>query len=442
MNPPGTLAAARQALDRGSITAVELLEMTLQTVAHDEPEIRAFVTLTADMAREQAAKADARLATGERTPVLGIPMAVKDLVDVAGAPTTAGSRILHDNIASTSAPVWARLEAAGAVLVGKANTHEFAYGGTTEPTRNPADPRHMVGGSSGGPAAALAAGMCLGAVGSDTAGSIRIPANLCGVAGLKPTQGLVPAQGVVPLAPTLDVVGPMARTAADLESLLRVMADLPAHPYRRAEPPTVGLLTPPGPLAPAVAAAMDSAATALAALGSSVANIHVPDFEQSVADNFTIIGYEANRYHARWSTRRPEYTPYVRERLAQAAQVTEQQYRAALTAAQALASHLDSALSTVDVLLLPGVPFAAPVAYVETVTVAGAEEDRDTGLCRNTAFANLTGHPVLALPAGLDGDLPVGVQLVGRRGADLDLVTWGARLERHLPPGLPPHLLG
>jgi aspartyl-tRNA(Asn)/glutamyl-tRNA(Gln) amidotransferase subunit A len=158
-----------------------------------------------------------------------------------------------------------------------------------------------------------------------------------------------------------------------------------------------------------------------------------------VHHNFTIIGFEATAIHAQWADQRHRYTPYVRDRLAAAAGVTGEQYAVALQEADRLGRELDRLLEEVEVLLLPGVPFPAPRAYDEQVLVAGEWEDRDTGLCRNTAFANLTGHPVLALPAGLDGLLPVGVQLVGKRQSDLGLVALGALLEA-LPPALPPHL--
>lgn len=440
MTLPRTLAAARAALDEGQVSAVELLEGFLHVVEAKESELRAMVTTTTDLAREQARRADARLSAGERAPLLGIPLVLKDLLDVAGVPTTAGSKVLAHHVPSSSSTVWSRLEAAGAVLVGKANTHEFAYGGTTAPTRNPADPEHIVGGSSGGPAAALAAGYCLGAIGSDTAGSIRIPANLCGIPGLKPTRGLVPTDGTIPLSQTLDVVGPMARSVADLEVLLRVIAEIDDDSPRTL-PSTVGVLWT-GRQQPALTDAVDATASALLELGVPVVEVELPGFAESVFDNFAIIGYEATAIHAQWAGQRHLYTPYVRDRLAAAAQVTREQYDAALAAADRLRVELDRLLEQVDVLLLPGVPFPAPLAYDERVLVAGEWEDRDTGLCRNTAFANLTGHPVLALPAGLDGVLPVGVQLVGRPGSDLALVDLGSVLEERLPPGLPPHLLG
>lgn len=440
MTCPDSLTAARHALDAGQVRATELLEHMVGIASAHEPQVRALTTSTLELARDQAARADARLSAGERTPLLGIPIVLKDLIDVAGVPTTAGSRVLAGNVPTTSATVWHRLEAAGAVLVGKSNTHEFAYGGTTAPTRNPADPARIVGGSSGGSAAALAAGFALGALGTDTAGSVRIPANLCGVAALKPTRGMVPGDGVVPLSQTLDVVGPMARSVADLDPLFRVIADLTDVPPSQPHVRTVGVLQPGGPQARSITRAVDATRAALAEIGAVPVDVDVAGFATSVSDNFTIMGYEASRIHEQWADRRDLYTPYVRDRLTEAGAISRADYTAALAAATRLRDGLDQLLHTVDVLLVPGVPFPAPPAYDEQVLVAGEWMDRDTGLCRNMGFANLTGHPTLALPAGLDHGLPVGVQLVGRRGADLSLIAVGRLLAPLLPAGLPAHL--
>lgn len=435
-----TLTEVTDDLEARRVSAVELLEESLARVRQFEPSVQALVTPTFELARAQAGRADARRAAGEGGPLLGVPVVVKDLIDVAGVPTTAGSKVLAENVPGSSAPAWARWERAGAVLVGKANTHEFAYGGTTEPTRNPADTDRIVGGSSGGPAAALAAGYCWGALGTDTAGSVRIPANLCGVAALKPTRGLVDTAGVIPLAPSLDCVGPMARRVRDLQPMLRALADLPPASRRTRERPRVALLPPSGATDGAVVTAFESAVRSFELLGARITPAELPGFEQSLLDNFTVMGFEAHRVHRQWADRVGDYTPYVRDRLAEAAQVTPAARAAALARGDRLRDRIDDLLMTADVILLPGVPLPAPPAYDERVLIGDEWHDRDTALCRNTAFANLTGHPVLAVPAGLSGALPVGIQLVGRRGADLDLIELGAQLEEYLPPGLPTRL--
>jgi aspartyl-tRNA(Asn)/glutamyl-tRNA(Gln) amidotransferase subunit A len=423
---------ARRALAEGSLAASELLERHLAQLDRREPQVRAMVTLTIESARKQAADADDRLARGDSSPLLGIPVVVKDLIDVAGVPTTAGSKVLQGNIPASSSPAWLSLEAAGAVLIGKANTHEFAYGGTTEPTRNPADVSRMVGGSSGGPAAALAADFCLGALGSDTAGSIRIPANLCGVAGLKPTRGTVSSAGVVPLSPTLDIVGPMARHVGDLDPLFRVLApsaDGWATGDELATGLRVGVLAIDGPSDPAARAAVEQAAEALGRHGAHVSRALLEGLEKSLAANFTIMGFEAASYHRQWEHLRDLYTPYVRDRLAEASDVTQTQYDDAREYAETLAGRLDCVLDDFDVLVLRGVAFPAPPAYDATVLIDGEWRDRDTELCRNTAFANLTGHPVVAVPVLREGHLPLGIQLLGPRGSDLRLIAIGARLQ-------------
>lgn len=426
-----SLTQARSALHEGRTSAVELLDTALAEMEHWEPQIHAMVTQTPELARAAAQDADRRLAAGDRGDLLGIPIVLKDLVDVAGVPTTAGSRVLADNMATSDAVVWQRLRAAGAVLLGKANTHEFAYGGTSEPTRHPADTSRMVGGSSGGPAAALAAGYCLGAVGTDTAGSIRNPAGLCGVAGLKPSRGLVDPTGVIPLSPTLDVVGPMARRVADLDPLLSVMSGQPATgdpAPRTPEGLCVGLLSL-GPMDDQVLRGLSATQEVLATGGATVEGLELPGCTESVYDDFLIIGFEAVQYHRRWADRRDDYTPYVRSRLEDAETTSETDYQAALERARQLRTAIDQALGQFDVLLLPGVPFTAPPAYDDQVEVAGQPEDRDTALCRNMALANLTGHPVLALPAPADGGLPVGTQLLGGLGSDRDLIRLGGWIE-------------
>lgn len=434
------LLDARVAMDAGDLTATALLTQLLDVLDLREPEVRALRTPTIQKARDQARKADERLAAGDRTPVLGIPVVVKDLIDVEGIPTTAGSEVLAENVPQTSSEVWARLEAAGAVLLGKSNTHEFAYGGATEPTRNPADLARIVGGSSGGSAAALAAGYCLGALGSDSAGSIRIPANLCGVAGLKPTRGLVPIEGVLPLAPSMDTVGPMARSVMDLRPILSVIADADATRPAAPWPLKVGVFDAPGAREESVTHALAAAVAAFKQFDADTVEVDIPNFSQTLVDNFVILGFEATLYHRQWAHKWDLYTPYVRDRLADAAKITPEQYADALAAAGVLRAQLDSLLEKVDLILMPGVPFPASPAYDEEVVVAGESEDRDTGLCRNTAFANLTGHPALAVPAGLDNGLPVGVQLVGRYLSDFELIDIGARLEGLLPPCLPDSL--
>lgn len=420
---------------RRSLSPVEVAEYFLERIDRIDGDVRSMVTVTPELAMRQAAVAARRIAQGDPNPMLGVPVVVKDLIDVKGVRTTAGSAVLRDNVATSSSAVWNRLARAGAVLLGKANTHEFAYGGTTEPTVNPWGSGHLVGGSSGGPAAALAAGLTPLAVGSDTAGSIRIPANLCGVFGLKPTRGAVSASGVIPLAPSLDVVGPMGHHPRDLAMAMSVMsarhvatdplaANAAMRRRTKARRVRFGILADPGRMTPGAAAAFDRAA-AIASTFGTAADVHFDEFADAVWTNFTILGVEAVFVHQRWESQRSMYTPYVRERLEQAALTLAIDHVRATRTALAYRERIDQLLERCDALIVPGIPFPAPALGITSVDVGGVVEDRDTSMCRNTAFANLTGHPVLALPVGFEDGLPVGVQLVGRRGGDTDLLALG-----------------
>lgn len=445
--PPLSVAALAAAYRRRKSPAspVEVIESLLERIAERDPAVRSLVTVTPALARRAASRARERLAAGDPSPLVGIPIAVKDLIDVRGIPTTAGSRVLAANVARRDAPLVAALRRAGAVVIGKANTHEFAYGGTTEPTRNPWQLGHMVGGSSGGSAAALAADLCAAAIGTDTAGSVRIPANLCGVFGFKPTNGSVSSAGIVPLAPSLDVAGPLAHTVEDVALVLdgmrggvAVREAFAAHRRRlqrarRRGGLRISVLRNTGPATHGAAAAFETAVAACSALGAATPDVGVPHFGASLQANFTVLGVEAALFHRRWADQRHLYTDYVRERLEEAAETTALEYVDALRAAPPLRAALDALLADADAVLLPGVPFAAPAAGASEVKVGNRTELRDLGMCRNMAFANVTGHPVLAVPAGFDRGLPVGVQLVGSRDGDAALLALGAEVSKRLP---------
>src|SRR5580765_5548058 len=224
------LAEASLAVQKKEVSPVELTSACLERIERLNPKLNAFITVMDASALEDARKAEAEITRGEwKGPLHGIPLAVKDLIETAGVKTTAASAVLKDNVPSADAEVIRRLKAAGAILLGKLNLHEFAYGGSGflghfGPARNPWNTAHVTGGSSSGSAAAVAACLCYGAIGTDTAGSIRLPAACCGITGLKPTYGLVSARGVVPLSWSLDHVGPMARTAADTALMLQAIA--------------------------------------------------------------------------------------------------------------------------------------------------------------------------------------------------------------------------
>lgn len=438
------------ALHDRDISSPEIVESLLATISRLEPSVRAFVTVTDDLARQQAIQAQYRLDEGGAAvqACTGVPVVVKDLLDVRGLATTAGSRVLADNIAESDSALWSSLRAQGAVHLGKTNTHEFAYGGATEPTRNPWDLSKVPGGSSGGSAAALAAGMCHAAFGTDTAGSVRIPAALCGVTGLKPTNGTFSTNGVVPLSHTLDVIGPMAKTPRDVhlifEALRRgaspgdVQRAVGNYAHARAGL-RVGVVTCQGDVSAPVRKSLERAAGALRDAGAHVSDVELAmRLDDAAAVNFTIMGAEAAAIHRQWLDARPEdYSAAVRDRIREAASISARDYIDALGRRTEFRHHVDVALSQFDVLLLNGLPSVATPAYDDEIELEGSKQNRDWIMCRDMAFANVTGHPVLQVPAGCADGLPVGVQLLARHGKDDALFAPGDAIFEQLAEEIP-----
>ncbi|HEX6256168.1 MAG TPA: amidase [Euzebyales bacterium] len=433
MTPVPTIVDAARAYRAGELSPVEVADACLDRIVERDGTIRAFAEVTAERARWQARQAATELADdpdGHR-PLLGIPVGVKDIVDVAGVPTRAGIDGLDARPATADAVVWRRLAAAGAVLIGKTATHELAYGVATPPVRNPADLDRMPGGSSGGSAAALAAGMCLGAVGTDTAGSIRIPAGLCGVAGLKPTRGWCPTDGVLALSPTLDHVGPMARTVGDLAPLLAAMADRPVTADASSlAGMRVGLAVTETLWTSAVRVAFASVADTLAAHGAVVVEVDTPSFAVARWHADRIIGVEAGVMHADLlDASSGGLSATTRDRLASADRIDGPTYFRAAAHAKAVRAGFERALGSVDVLLAPGVASTAPAYGAEGVEVDGRWRPLGHVLCHNMAAANLAGLPAAAVPAGLaDDGLPVSVQLIGPSGSDSRLLSMAEAL--------------
>jgi aspartyl-tRNA(Asn)/glutamyl-tRNA(Gln) amidotransferase subunit A len=336
---------------------------------------------------------------------------VKDVIDVAGMPTTAASKVLH-RIPERDAECVARLRAAGAAVVGKLNTHEFAFGALTNsphfgPARNPWDPERTTGGSSGGSGAAVAAGLVDLALGTDTAGSIRIPAALCGVTGHRPTVGLVPVDGVVPVAWTLDTVGPLARTADDCRRALEVMAGraLEPGPVRR-----IGLVTSLFEQAdPAVAAACEEAARALPGTPEPV---ELPLHDEIATITQLVMLPEAASAHLQWlRTRLADYGPDVRARLLAGLLLPSSAYLTGLRARSWARAEWERVLGSFDLLVAPAMPIVAP-------RLDAIPADYRLAIMPYNSPAALLGLPVTVVPCGLVGGLPVGLALMGRRGED------------------------
>ena len=444
-----TIAGAAARLRDGRTTAVELVEGCLAAIARLDGRLNAFITVAADAARAAARQADRDRAAGQATgPLHGIPVSVKDLLDLRGLPTTAASRVRAGHRAAVDAPVLAALRRAGAIFIGKCNLHEFAFGTTGAdsafgPTRNPHAPAHAAGGSSSGSAVSVATGMALASVGTDTGGSVRIPAAACGVVGLKPTFGELSCDGVVPLARTLDHVGPLALTVGDAAVVYRALAAGgfdPAAEEGAAEDDAAGGDGQAGAvrlglprryfldrLDAAVRAAFEAAVGRLQAAGARVAPVAIPHAaEIAGAYRRTQLREAADAHAATLRTRAGEYSPAVCRRLELGLSVGPAEYERAQQMRAALRGEVDAALAGRQALILPTLPIPAP-----RLDAADAQADGVRALMlRLTQLFNLTGHPAISIPCGTTPDgLPCAVQLVGRRGATGQLLGLAARCE-------------
>jgi aspartyl-tRNA(Asn)/glutamyl-tRNA(Gln) amidotransferase subunit A len=422
-----------------TLSSEALVEACLARIAARNESLRAFIAVTAESARAEARQADAELAGGyDRGPLHGIPIALKDLIDQAGVPTTAGSHVASTAPAVSDAVVTGRLRAAGAVLVGKTNLHEYAFGTTSEDSafgavRHPKDAARGAGGSSGGSAAAVLDGMAIASVGTDTGGSVRIPSACCGLVGLKPSFGEVPVDGVVPLSSTLDHVGPIVRTVADAAAMHAVLARVAPRGLNPPPPSTLRLGRLRGYfdelLDAGVRAAYEGALARVAAAGAIVLDVDVPHAPDIPAVYLHIVLPEAAAWHAPTLERCPErYTPNVRLRLEMGRYVLAEDYLRALAARRTVAREIEHALDGVDALVLPTLPIVAPVVGEETVAIGDRREPVRAAMLRLTQPFNLSGHPALALPCGEASGLPASVQLVGRHARTWRLLEIGAAL--------------
>jgi aspartyl-tRNA(Asn)/glutamyl-tRNA(Gln) amidotransferase subunit A len=419
-------------LRAGQITAAEATEQCLRRIEADTRRLNAYILVMSEEARAQARSADRELAAGlDRGPLHGVPISIKDLLDVGGVPTTAASRVREGHVAARDAAAIANLRQAGAVFIGKTNLHEFAFGTTNEdsafgPARNPYDPARSPGGSSGGSAASVVAGMALASIGTDTGGSIRIPAAACGLVGLKPTRGEVSIDGVVPLSHTLDHVGPITRSVTDAWLVHRALlgehstasADLP----RRAPASALRL----GWLRPyfcdfldeEVRARFEASLARLRQAGVRIDEADVPHATEIASTYLAIVLIEAGAYHAATLQSMPErYTAPVRERLEMAKSVSADDYARALTSRKVLTRDVTAALTDHDALVLPTLPIPAPPLGIGTIRIDRHDEPVRSLMLRSTQLFNLTGHPAISLPCGYTSlGLPCGLQLVGAHG--------------------------
>lgn len=434
-----TLAEASARVRRGELSPVDLVEAALRRAQSVQPKLNAFLWLDPERPR-----AEARRLAGQRPSgaLWGIPVTLKDLVAEEGAPFTCGSARRSGVRAERDAEATRRLREAGAVFVGRAHLHEFAYGVSSEnphfgPARNPWDPARSPGGSSGGSAVAVATGCALGSVGTDTGGSVRIPAALCGVVGLKPTYGLVPRDGVFPLAPSLDHVGPMGRSVEDVALLLEVLAGAPGRYTARLGSGLQGLRVgvPGGAFwelaSDGVLERFDEAVRVLEREGARRVPVEFP-WEAASAAATAVLMVEASWVHLAGLREDPGgFGPDVRERLLVGLVLPAERYVRALTVCRALSRRAaDLFAAEVDVLATPTTPTPAPLLGERVTRLGGEERDTRALLTRFTNPFNALGLPALSVPCGLVDGLPVGLQLVGRLGDEETILAVGRAFER------------
>ncbi len=436
-----TIAEAGAALRARRISSVELTKGCLDQIGKLNPVLNAFITVTGETALTRAEELDRELAEGvDRGPMHGIPIAHKDLMWTKGIRTTSGSKLFADFVPDRDAVVVERLAGAGAVMVGKAGLHELAYGITSDnphfgTIRNPRNPRHSPGGSSGGSGVAVATGMAFVATGTDTGGSIRVPASFCGVVGLKPTYGYIDRSGVQLLGVSLDHVGPLARTVDDVRLALDAMASgterkpAPAsiREIRIGLPENFYLET----VAPEVKAAVQKAAQAAEKLGARVIPIRVPDIEALNNVGLVILLAEAAAVHQAQHHRRGDFGKDVLALLDQGSLIPAVDYVNAQRQRRQLLGEFHKLFRNIDCLFTPSTPITAPRIGQTEITLDGVPFDTRMLTTRFARSGNVLGFPALSIPCGTSHEgLPIGLQLMGRPFEENLLLALGEALER------------
>lgn len=446
---PGSIASLADAVRSGETTATSLASAALDAATESQPALNAFTRIDTEAVLSRAASVDNVVAAGgDPGPLAGVPIALKDLIDQAGVPNTLGAAF-PPVVPGVSAPVVSRLEEAGAVVVGRTGLHEFAFGFSSEnehfgPVRNPWDATLSPGGSSGGSAAAVAAGVVPASIGTDTGGSVRVPAALCGVVGLKVTHGRVPLTGVYPLAPSLDTVGPLAASVADAAAVYEVIAGFdPADPWSVPRPVDAGggvadvadlsvavprqWLEP--PISPAVAASFRAALEAIARHGGTVEEVDVPALRVS-AEAMRAHSVEiAATHRRRWTESSEKYGREVARRFENAFTVPADDLVSALEWRAGARNAAALLFERFDVLATPTTGATAKTIGVDHVEIEGEPVFYRLLLASYTAPINWLGFPALALPLPGSGTPPASLQLIGPMWSEADLLATGTALE-------------
>ena len=433
-----TLARVANLIRRRELSPVELTEAILARIDRLNKRIRAFITVTADHALEQARAAEREIGGGHGGPLQGIPISLKDLYDTKGILTTAGAKVFAERVPEEDATVVRKLREAGAVVIGKTNLHEFAFGVTTVnphygTARNPWDPERIAGGSSGGSAIAVALALGLGSMGSDTGGSIRIPASLCGIVGLKPTYGRVSLRGMVPLAWSLDHSGPMAQTIEDAAILLGIVAGYdPRDPYSQALPSPQFTDSLTGDIkdirigipktyfyervAPEVDTAVRLALKNLERLGCEILDVDLPSASLQRDIFVQIASPQAYTYHEHYlKTQGDLYGSDVRARIEAGGRMLSIGYLRAQRAQLIMKQECETIFKTVDVIVTPTVPIPPP--RIDRLQQSGGVDSETAvdSLTRFTRVFNIVGLPAVSIPCGFTPEgLPIGMQICGK----------------------------
>lgn len=449
------LAEASRLLRSREISPVDLTAAALKRIGKLNPQLHAFISVYEE-AHEVAKASEIMLSAGhDLGPLHGIPIALKDNVSLKGLRTTAGSKILSDWKPAADATVARRLRAAGCIMLGKLNMHEFAWGGTSDnphygAVRNPWNPERFPGGSSGGSGAAVAARMCWGAIGTDTGGSIRLPAAINGIVGLRPTYGRVSNHGIVPLAWSMDTAGPMARTVEDCALMFSAIAGHDSSDPTTANVPVQdcvsrlqqgvkGLRIGVVPdyffdhLQPPVNSAVLAALNTFKDLGASIVELSIANIHGNISAQLTVESCEPSTYHQRWLRERPgDYGEDVRTLLEVGEMLLATHYLQAQRYRALLREEFLDAFRQVDLFVCPTLPFTATrVGESKVVIENGVEEDMLSAIMQFTGVPSLTGLPSLAVPCGFDPDgLPIGMQLIGRPFDEATLFQAGVAFQR------------